>query len=171
MKVSEINSSISTLPGVGPAKAALFANLNIFTVGDLLQFYPRDYEDRTEKISIEQSLKSGTPKIHTIAQVINHDWFGFGRMRTLKIIIGDGTGVAELIAFNRPFLEKTYPIGSIIAVTGKFEMKYGKFQSTSFDAEKISPAGNISDFLNSPVPNSRVFPIYRLTEGLTINRP
>lgn len=167
MKLSEINNSISTLPGVGPAKAALFANLNIFTVGELLQFYPRDYEDRTEKSTIGQSLKSGTHKVHTIAQIVAHEWFGYGRMRTLKLIINDGSGTGELIAFNRPFLEKSHPIGSIIGVTGKFEIKYGKFQSSSFDIEKIAPSGNIKDFLEEPVPNSKVFPIYHLTEGLT----
>lgn len=167
MKLSEINNSISTLPGVGPAKATLFANLNIFTVGELLQFYPRDYEDRTEKSTIGQSLKSGTHKVHTIAQIVAHEWFGYGRMRTLKLIINDGSGTGELIAFNRPFLEKSHPIGSIIGVTGKFEIKYGKFQSSSFDIEKIAPSGNIKDFLEEPVPNSKVFPIYHLTEGLT----
>ena len=49
MHLSELNNSISTLPGIGSAKQALFARLNIFTISDLLQFYPRDYEDRTQK--------------------------------------------------------------------------------------------------------------------------
>ena len=133
----------------------------------MLQFYPRDYEDRTERITIGRSLETKNPKVHTIVQVVAHEWFGFGRMRTLKLIVTDGTGQAELIAFNRPFLEKTFPVGSIFAVTGKFEIKYGKFQSASFDTEKISDAGAISDFMNEPVPNSRVIPIYRQTEGLT----
>ena len=167
MKVSEITSSISTLPGVGPAKAALFANLNVFTVGDLLRFYPRDYEDRTEKITIARSFELKNLKVHTIAQVLAHEWFGYGRMKTLKLVITDGTGEAELIAFNRPFLEKSFPVGSILAVTGKFEIKYGKFQSASFDAEKIADSGNIADFFHTTVPNSRVFPVYHLTEGLT----
>ncbi|WP_191016028.1 ATP-dependent DNA helicase RecG [Treponema zioleckii] len=166
MKVSEINNSISTLPGVGPAKAALFANLNIFTIGDLLQFYPRDYEDRTQRVTIAQSVQTHE-KVHTIAQVIAHEWFGFGKMRTLKLIITEGTGSAELIAFNRAFLEKSHPIGSICAVTGRFEVKYGKYQCTQFDLEKITDSGKLADFSASPIPNSKVFPIYHLTEGLT----
>ena len=167
MKVSEITNSVSTLPGVGHAKAALFASLNVFTVGDLLQFYPRGYEDRTEKVTIGRSSAAGGAKVHTIAQVVAHEWFGFGRMRTLKLVIADGTGEAELIAFNRPFLEKAFPVGSILAVTGKFAAKYGAYQATAFEAEKMADAGNIGDFADADVPNSRVIPIYRLTEGLT----
>ena len=167
MKISELNNSISTLGGVGPAKANLFANLNIFTVGDLLQFYPRTYEDRTEKSSIAQSLQNQSGKIHTIGQIIGHDWFGYGRMKTLKLIVSDGSGTVELVAFNRPFMEKTHPVGQIVAVTAKCEVKYGKYQSTTFDLEKISDGGDLKAFDGLEVPNSKVFPIYHLTEGLT----
>ena len=99
MKVSEIKNSIVSLPGIGPGTAAHFSNLNIFTVGDLLQFYPRDYEDRTQKIPLSQSLNHS--KAHTIARVTGHEWFGWGNMKTLKILINDGTASAQLIAFNR----------------------------------------------------------------------
>lgn len=180
MHVSDLNNSVSTLPGVGPAKAALFANLNVFTISDLLQFYPRGYEDRTQKITIAQSLQEnqdsdfelsnqsfGFGKVHTLAQVVGHDWFGFGRMKTLKIIISDGTGIAELVCFNRPFMEKSHPVGQIVSVSGKFEVKYGKFQSTSFEILKVSDGGKLSDFENAPLPDSKVFPVYHLTEGLT----
>lgn len=156
MHVSDLNNSISTLPGVGPAKAALFANLNVFTISDLLTFYPRGYEDRTQKITIAQSLQANQDsdfelknqnfgKVHTLAQVVGHDWFGFGRMKTLKIIISDGTGIAELACFNRPFMEKSHPVGQIVSVSGKFEVKYGKYQSTTFEILKISDGGNLSD--------------------------
>ena len=56
MKTSEITNSINTLPKIGPAKAALFAKLNVFTVADLLQYYPRDYEDRTKRLTLYECL-------------------------------------------------------------------------------------------------------------------
>ena len=167
MHICELNNSISTLPGVGPAKAALFANLNIFTAGDLLQFYPRNYEDRTQKITIAESLQAGNGKVHTLAKIAGHEWFGFGRMKTLKIIITDNTGIAELVCFNRPFMEKTHPIGQIAAVSGKFEVKYGKYQSAGFEIVKVADGGNLADFENAALPDSKVFPVYPLTEGLT----
>ncbi len=167
MHICELNNSISTLPGVGPAKAALFANLNIFTAGDLLQFYPRNYEDRTQKITIAESLQAGNGKVHTLAKIAGHEWFGFGRMKTLKIIITDNTGIAELVCFNRPFMEKTHPIGQIATISGKFEVKYGKYQSAGFEIVKVADGGNLADFENAALPDSKVFPVYPLTEGLT----
>ncbi|MBQ4378194.1 MAG: DEAD/DEAH box helicase [Treponema sp.] len=167
MHVCNLNNTTSTIPGVGKAKAALFAKLNIFTVGDLLQFYPRDYEDRTQKVSIAQAVQNKTGKVHTIVQLVGHEWFGYGKMKTLKLIANDGTGSVELVAFNRPFMEKTHPVGQIAALTAKCEFKYGKIQATSFELEKIAADGNLADFVNDQVPNSKVFPIYPLTEGLT----
>ena len=167
MHISELNNSISTLPGIGPSKQALFSRLNIFTIADLLQFYPRDYEDRTQKSTIAQSMQNQTGKVHTIAQIVGHEWFGYGKMKTLKLIASDGSGLVELVAFNRPFMEKTHPVGQIAALTAKCEIKYGKYQSTSFELEKISDGGELSAFEGIAVPNSKVFPIYPLTEGLT----
>lgn len=165
MKISEIKNSISALSGVGKKTAELFSRLNIFTVGDLLQFYPRTYDDRTKKIVLKDSLKFS--KVHTIAKVTGHEWFGYGNMKTLKIIITDGTASAELVAFNRPFLEKTLPQGAIIAVTGRFEAKFGKLQSSSFEAQKIADEGNLTDYENTMPPESKIFPVYSLTEGLS----
>ena len=167
MHLSELNNSISTLPGIGSAKQALFARLNIFTISDLLQFYPRDYEDRTQKSTVAQSMQNQTGKVHTIVQIVGHEWFGYGKMKTLKLIASDGTGIVELVAFNRPFMEKTHPVGQIAALTAKCEIKYGKYQSTSFELEKIADGGELSAFTGIEVPNSKVFPIYPLTEGLT----
>ena len=135
MKISDIKTPVSSISGIGPQLTKALAKVNVFTVGDLLQYYPRDYEDRTHKVTFrEQAENHG--KVHTVAQVISHEWFGYGRMKTLKIIVNDGTGTAELICFNRAFLEKSLIPGTIITVTGKFEVKYGKLQSTAFEAIK-----------------------------------
>lgn len=165
MKLSEIQNSLSTIPGIGKATSALFAKLGVFTVGDLLQYYPRDFEDRTEKVPVCDFEKA--PKVHTIAKVIAHEWFGYGRMKTLKVIVNDTTATGELVCFNRPFMEKALPVNSIISLTGKFSLSYGKIQSTSFEARRLAFDGDINLFKDSPVPDSKVFPVYRLTEGLT----
>lgn len=164
MQLSQIQNTIETLSGVGPAKAKLFSKLNIFTIGDLLATYPRDYDDRTKRVPLCQAAIS---KVHTICQVMSHEWFGYGSMKTLKVLVNDGTASAYLIAFNRPFLQRTLTVGSIISVTGKFEEKYGVFQSTSFDAEVMAKEGNLSDYEHSTIPNSGLLPVYALTEGLS----
>lgn len=164
MKLDEIKTPITSLSGIGPAQEKLFARLNIFTISDLLKFYPRAYEDRRQRVSIS---KFESAKVHTVAQVTAHEFFGYGRMRTLKLIISDETASAALIAFNRPFLQHSLPVGSIICVTGTFNVKYGQIQSTDFDVTKLSENGNLEDYKNQPLPDSGILPIYSLTEGLT----
>ena len=182
MKVSDIKTPVSSIAGIGPQLTKALAKVNVFTVGDLLQYFPRDYEDRTRKVSFrEQAANYG--KVHTVAQVLSHEWFGYGRMKTLKIIVNDGSGTAELICFNRAFLEKSLIPGTIITVTGKFEVKYGHLQSSSFEVVKHEADVNselVSESTNGSQNNfgmtnlsdiqpkeSGIIPVYPLTEGLT----
>lgn len=165
MKLKDIKTPISSIHGIGPQQEKFLAKLNIFTVSDLLSFYPKSYDDRTEKISISDFEKH--KKVHAICAIQAHQWFGYGKMKTLKLIINDGTGSASLICFNRNFYEKSLPVGSIICVTGTFEVKFGQIQSTSFEITKLSDSASLSDFKNTPLPDSAVLPVYKLTEGLT----
>ena len=165
MKLKDIKTPISSIHGIGPQQEKFLAKLNIFTVSDLLSFYPKSYDDRTEKISISDFEKH--KKVHAICAVQAHQWFGYGKMKTLKLIINDGTGSASLICFNRNFYEKSLPVGSIICVTGTFEVKFGQIQSTSFEITKLSDSASLSDFKNTPLPDSAVLPVYKLTEELT----
>ncbi|MDY4902528.1 MAG: ATP-dependent DNA helicase RecG [Treponema sp.] len=164
MKLKDLGTSVESLNGVGPAAAKQFARLGIFTVADLLSIFPRDYEDRTKRISLSQ-FASG--KVHTICKVMSHSWFGYGAMKTLKIAVTDGTAQAYLIAFNRPFLGKTFPPGTIISLTGKFEERYNQLQSSIFEASKLAPEGELEQWQNAPLEDSRIFPVYSLTEGLS----
>ncbi len=141
------------------------AALNIWTLCDLLKFFPRSYKDRTKRISLSQFESAA--EVHTIARVLGHEWFGYGRMKTLKILISDNSARAELICFNRPFLEKSFPVGSIICVTGSFFVKYNALQSSSFEAERLADSGSLEDFRGAAIPGSGIIPVYKLTAGLT----
>ncbi|MBQ1794854.1 MAG: ATP-dependent DNA helicase RecG, partial [Treponema sp.] len=166
MKLSELGTPLESLAGVGKSKASLFSRLNIFTVGDLLGTYPRDWEDRTKACTLSQYAQN-YGKVHTVCKVLAHDFFGYGKMKTLKIAVTDGSANAFLIAFNRPFLQKSLPEGSIISVTGKFELRYNTLQASSFEAERLSYSGELADWQGKPIPGSGVLPVYPLTEGIT----
>ncbi|MBO7583630.1 MAG: ATP-dependent DNA helicase RecG [Treponema sp.] len=174
MKINDIKNPVSTISGVGPKLSKLLSKLNIFTAGDLLQYYPRDYEDRSVKVSLDQYKTN--PKIHTVARVMSHEWFGYGRMKTLKININDGTAPAELICFNRAFLENQLPPGSVITVTGSFYVKYNKLQSSAFEVSPMSlnqlGVNSMQEvtaaLLKQTKPlNTGIIPVYHLTEGLS----
>ncbi|MGL4986426.1 MAG: ATP-dependent DNA helicase RecG [Treponemataceae bacterium] len=171
MRLCDIQASISTIKGVGEATAKLFANLGVFSIADLLTFFPRSWENRTKIVSLSQFNQH--KKIHTLAQVLDHQWFGYGRMKTLKIIITDTTATAELICFNRSFLENALPVGCLLSVTGSFVIKYGSLQSTAFDTKLVSQTGVLDPLLyvqngqNYVIPGSGIFPLYPLTQGLS----
>lgn len=165
MILSQIVNAVEDLPGVGPSTAKQFAKLGIFTVADILTRYPKDYEDRTKRVSLADFSKA--KKVHTICKVLSHTWFGWGKMKTLKISITDGTAQAQLVAFNRPFLQNSLPEGSIISVTGHFDIKYDELQSSSFEAQRIAYDGNLEDYKNFKLADTGILPIYSLTEGLS----
>ena len=164
MKLQDIGIPITHISGVGQTLAAAFAAVNVFTVSDLLTYYPRTWEDRTQRRFLSQFAQG---KVHTAASVISHEWFGFGRMKTLKIIIGDGSERGVLVCFNRPFLQKTLPVGAVISVSGKFSYRYGEIQSSAFEASVLSKEGSLDEWQHTPLPDSAVYSVYPLTEGLT----
>ena len=52
--MARLTDPITILKGIGPSKAKQFANLNIFSLGDLICHFPRGYEDRTKLVTIEK---------------------------------------------------------------------------------------------------------------------
>ncbi len=167
MTLNDIKSPVSVISGVGPQLSKNLAKLNVFTVGDLLQYYPKGYEDRSIKVTLDQYKNQS--KIHTVARVMAHEWFGYGRMKTLKIHINDGTAPAQLICFNRAFLENQLTVGSVITVTGAFFVKYGKLQSTAFEVTKMNFEGeaNAAALKAAKPLNTGILPLYHLTEGVS----
>ena len=158
MYLRELNQSVTVLRGAGPQVEARLARLGIYSVADLLLHYPRDYDDRSVFVSLADSVKAG--RAHTVVEVLSHEWFGYGRMRTLKILVrdeGQGSAIAALLCFNRPFLEQVLPVGARAVVTGKFQFRRGELQSSSFEAEVL--AGGAA----SP---QGLIPLYAATEGL-----
>jgi ATP-dependent DNA helicase RecG len=154
--LQELKQPVESLRNVGPALASKLGRLGISTVAQLLTHYPRDYEDRS--IFVPFSRFSDKNPVHTLAKVTAHEWFGYGAMRTLKIRVRDESSEAVLICFNRPFLEKSLPVGSKILLYGKFQFRYGEIQSSAFDAEVYREGSN-------PLPG--LLPLYSLTGGLS----
>ena len=163
MKLSGITASIETISGVGAVQAKKYSKLGIFTVADLLSDFPRAYEDRTRKVPLA-GFASG--KVNTICKVLSHDWAYIGGKRTLRLAVDDGSAQALLVARGRDYMQKALPEGCIIAVWGHFDLWSGVLQSWDFEAERIAWSGDIASFV-AQTPFAVVFPVYRLTKGLT----
>ena len=154
MLIGEIQTPVSNLYGAGKTTVEQLNRLGVSTVGDLLRLWPRAWEDRSRYNTLSEWNKFH--KLNVPVTVMDQQWFGYGRMKTLKLIVCDSEGTrGELACFNRPFLEKSFPEGTKALVYGSFSVKYGSIQSSSFDIEQYDTA------------ERRVLPVYPLTQGLT----
>lgn len=154
MLLSEINIPILRLAGAGEKTAALLEKKGLVTVGQLLQYWPRGWEDRQHENVLSDFSQHG--KIAVYLTVDGFDYFGTARMQTLKILASDKNGQqCELVCFNRYFLKNAFPVGSKVFVYGHFEVKYARLQSSNFEIEHAEKAVR------------KILPVYRLTEGIT----
>lgn len=154
MLIGEIQTPVSNLYGAGKTTVEQLNRLGVSTVGDLLRLWPRAWEDRSRYNTLSEW--NTFHKLNVPVTVMDQQWFGYGRMKTLKLIVCDSEGTrGELACFNRPFLEKSFPEGTKALVYGSFSVKYGAIQSSSFDIEQYDTA------------ERRVLPVYPLTQGLT----
>jgi len=150
--------SIQYIKGVGPHKANLLTKLEIFTIGDLLEHYPRRYEDRS-KLKMINALSDGqmeTFRGTVIGTVESKPRRG---LNITKISVGDCTGVAHLVWFNQPHMKKKYQPGMEVIASGKIK--------TVYQVEVMSPEielMNGSEVLDT----GRIIPIYGANE--TINQ-
>ncbi len=94
------DTKIEFLKGVGPQKGALLnKELNIFTYGDLIQYYPFRHEDRTQFHEIKD-LHGNMPFIQVRGKIRHYEMKGAPRKRRLIAYLNDGTGELELVWFK-----------------------------------------------------------------------
>ena len=101
MFLGELTAEVSSLRGVGPAISSRLERLGITTIRDLLLFLPRGYEDRTAVVPLAQAVGRGKAAVR--AKVDSVTDLGWGRGRTPKVVVSDGTAAASLVCFgNQP---------------------------------------------------------------------
>jgi ATP-dependent DNA helicase RecG len=160
MFVRELTVPVNHIKSAGPAAAGYLARAGIDNVAALLCHYPRDWEDRSRAVPLKDFFRS---QVCTVVTVIAHDWFGFGRMKTLKVHVEDESGRAVLVCFNRGFLEKQLTVGKRYRLWGRFYYKYGELQSSAFEFE---PLEITADFSAPSKAFGRILPVYSLSAGL-----
>ena len=156
--MARLSDPITILRGIGPAKAKLFEQLNIFTLEDLICHFPRGYEDRTQLITIDK-LQTDVPACFR-AVVMNSPRTTHVRkgLDLTKVQVADHTARLNLTFFNSKYAAEQLRYGQEYifygAVTGDF-IGYN-MTNPVFEAPD-APA----------VTTRRILPIYPLTAGLT----
>jgi len=156
--MKSLDDSAQFVKGVGPRRLEVLRRLGISTVGDLLYFLPRGYEDRT-RITPIAGLRVGE-RATVRARVRGVRRFRSGRGRAMaEVIAADDTGVLRCIWFNpRYFQEGQFPLGREMLFTGRVDFYRGP--------QMVAPQHELADAAES-VFGPRILPVYPLTENLS----
>ena len=156
--MARLSDPITVLSGIGPSKAKQFAQLNIFTLRDLICHFPRGYEDRTKLVTIDKlevdkpacfkAMVMGTPRTSHIRKGLD----------ITKVTVADHTARLNLTFFNRKFTADQLQYG-------KEYIFYGAVSGDFIGYNMSSPAFESLD--SAPVVTRRILPIYPLTAGLS----
>ena len=154
----DLEKDVKYIKGVGPNRVLLLNKLGIFTLKDLITYYPRTYEDRSkpkyiyecedgEEVLIEAVVCSAMTNVRLKGKTMQ------------RLIVRDETASATITWFNQPYLKSKFTIGNKYKFFGKATKKAGKVMFTSpvFDMEEKSQN------------TGRIVPIYPLTYNLSQN--
>ncbi|MCS7224266.1 MAG: ATP-dependent DNA helicase RecG [Armatimonadetes bacterium] len=155
-----LSDPVRFLKGVGPHRARLLKKVGVETVGDLLTFYPRRHEDRTNLKRLAEVTAGEKAAVQVVVA---------GRPITLekrhlmitKVPVRDETGRAVLVWFNQPFLEKRFYPNQRLFVFGKVQWVLGQKTFSSPEVEEVTGDESLQV--------GRLVPFYPLTEGLSQN--
>ena len=127
------------LPGVGPKrKEILVSQLNIKTWGDLIEYYPYKYVDRSRVYPIRE-LSGDIPLVQIKGAIQVFEEFGEGRKKRIVAHFSDGRDVVDLVWFGgKNWVYDTYKPGTEYIVFGKPQPYNGRYQFAHPDMEKAS---------------------------------
>lgn len=135
--------------------------LGISTVEDLLNFFPRRYQDWTRVTKMEDAHYGEEQVLYgRILEV--KEIHPRMRMSILRVTISDGTGAAVLTYFNQPWKKNEFAVNRHVLAFGKPEYDYGHLTVQNAETEFAEP---------SELPSlQKLVPVYPLTEGIKISR-
>lgn len=151
-----MDRDIQFLKGVGNARAISFARLGIKTVGDLLYFFPRSYEDRSVSKNIEDCIIGETVCLSiTVSSAVRETRFR-RNMAIYSALITDGTGTIEAVWFNNKYIKSR--------ISPEMELvMYGKIGNRR---NKLCIENPIFENIGESKYTGKIVPIYPLTGGL-----
>lgn len=157
-RTSFFDTKIEFLRGVGPTKAELLnKELNIFTYGDLIEYYPFRHEDRTEFHRISE-LNEAMPAAQIKGRLRSWERMGEGSKERLVAQFTDGTGILELTWFQGiTFLEKTLRLQGDYIVYGKPTVFGGRWQISHPEMDVLTPENERGGYFQ---------PVYSLTDKI-----
>lgn len=155
--VMNITDPIGSMKGVGPKTAALFAKLNIYTVEDLIRFYPRTYLSYGEPVYVREAEVGARVAIRASIQ----SYVDIKKIRNLRLVTcmaKDASGSVKLLWYNCPFLKQVFHIGQTFIFVGDLSIRNHQFV---MEHPEYYTEQQYATLIAS------MQPVYPLTEGLS----
>ena len=155
----DLNQDVKYVKGVGHNRVKALNKLNIYTLKDLITYYPRDYEDRsiiTKIIDVKDNIKytiEGIALTDVNVRYIN-------KFKSIqKLLVKDNTGTCIITWFNQPYIKDSIKKGEKYRFFGKVNIKNGVVQINSPTFDNIQNSKN----------TGKIIPIYPLTSSISQN--
>jgi len=150
------STSIRVLKGVGEKKAAAFAKLGLYDLGDVLRHYPVRYEDRSVLKPLS-SIQDGESCciLATVADTPQRSMIRKG-LNLVRFRVFDESGMASVTYFNQPYICSSVSRGETYVFYGKFAV----------DGSRRSLTNPVMEHEGSHLKTGNISPVYRCVESL-----
>jgi ATP-dependent DNA helicase RecG len=149
-----LDAPLTVLQGVGPRHAQTLAELGMQTLGDMLYYFPRRYEDYSQLKPIQSLFYGEQVTVIGTIQSVHTRPIRSGSSTIIEAILSDGTGALRLSWFNQPWMANRLKEEMQISVSGKVEQYLGRLVMNQPDWEPVD-----MEHLHT----NRIVPIYPLT--------
>lgn len=153
----DLKQNVQYVKGVGPAKVALLNNLGIYTLEDLITYFPREYEDRSKQKNICDLINGEEVTIE--ARVVSE--INVNRIRknmtVLKTIVEDDTGRCTITWFNQIYMKQHIKRGETYKFFGKVTNEFNHIEIRNPVFDEVGKSKN----------TGKVMPVYPSTYNLS----
>ena len=155
--MNNLNKEIQFVKGIGPKRAEKLQKLNIFTLKDLIYYFPRQYEDRSVVKKISQLENEDKVSIKGI--IFKIDTYSPKKgMKITRMDIRDESGYIKMSFFNQEYITKVFKSGDSILAFGKVKVEN--------NFKEFIPI-EVAHYTNKPTSTCKIEPVYPLTYGLS----
>jgi ATP-dependent DNA helicase RecG len=155
--LTALNAPVTVIPGIGPRHGQTLAKLGLETLGDMLYYYPRRYDDYSILKQINRLWYGEKVTVIGTIQSLNTRKVRNGRSTITEAIVSDGSGALRITWFN-PWISKRLRSGMQIVLSGKTDQYLGRLVMNNPEWEPLE-SQNLSTL--------RIVPVYPLTANIT----
>ncbi|MEI6237410.1 MAG: ATP-dependent DNA helicase RecG [Candidatus Saccharibacteria bacterium] len=153
----DINTDLSQLKGVGQMLKEHFGLIGLKTIGDLIEYYPRRYDDYSHISSIA-TLRPGLVSLKAHFYSVTKRRARRG-LHITEAVADDGTGKIKVIWFNQPYRAQSIKKGQDYYISGQFAFQYQRLQI-------INPSIELAD-VDTTINTAKILPTYKESGQIT----